>query len=59
MIYRDLKNFKNEQNFIDTLHSIHSRLSRGLLYKRSESNENPIDNEEFEDIVAELDILLK
>ncbi|QWV00072.1 AAA family ATPase [Francisella salimarina] len=53
-----LKNMIVENEFIDKLHEVHDRVSGGEIHNGTESDENPIDKEEFERMVRELENLM-
>jgi hypothetical protein len=55
--WNNLSLLKNQKAEVDSLHKIHSRLSGGELHVGNESRTNPIEFEEYKDIVNDLKII--
>lgn len=53
-----LKGLKNEHEFIDTLREIHDRVSGGEMHNGTESEENQIGKEEFDEMVNKIEQLI-
>ncbi|MBN2526974.1 MAG: hypothetical protein JXR76_11325 [Deltaproteobacteria bacterium] len=49
-----LKNMCTDANLIDVLHRVHDRVSGGMMHNGVESEENPIEVDEFNQMVSEL-----
>lgn len=52
-----LKGLKNEHELIDTLREIHDRVSGGEMHNGTESEENQIGKEEFDEMITKLEQL--
>ena len=53
--WEDLRNLNNDSAIIDILENIHSRVSGGEMHNGVESEENPIDKEEFENMISNIE----
>lgn len=53
-----LKQLNNEDTLINTLREIHDRVSGGEMHNGTESNENPIEKEEFDEMVKNIESIL-
>ncbi len=51
----DLKNLNNDPTLIDSLRNIHDRASGGNLHNGTEAEENPIEKDEFMEMVESLE----
>jgi len=51
----NLKLLNTESNLIDTLKDIHDRVSGGEMHNGTESEENPIEKEEFDEMVSKIE----
>lgn len=54
----ELKRINNDSAMIDSLKIIHGRCSGGEMHNGSEKEENPIDVDEFKQMVADLEVIL-
>lgn len=50
---------KTDDNFINGLREIHDRLSGGNLHEGTESEENPIEKEEFMRMICDIEKLIQ
>jgi len=50
-----LKQLNTDSEFIDTLKAVHDRISGGSMHNGTESEEDPIDKEEFDTMVIKLE----
>lgn len=55
----ELKKLNNDANTINLLKEIHGRVSGGEMHNGTENEENPINMDEFRDIISNLEDLLK
>jgi hypothetical protein len=52
--WENLKNMCTDEELIETLKRIHDRVSGGMLHNGTEANENPIEKEEYDQMLADL-----
>jgi len=57
--WAELKGIKNNNSIIDTLERIHSRVSGGEMHNGTERNENPIEVDEYKDMISDLENISK
>ena len=57
--WSELKKLKNDHNIIDKLESIHGRVSGGEMHNGTESEENPIEVEEFKTMISDVENVLQ
>ena len=55
----NLKQLNNSETIVESLRGMHDRVSGGVIHNGTESDENPIDKEEFESMLKELETLLE
>lgn len=53
-----LKEIKNDSHIIDVLENIHGRVSGGEIHNGTEKDENPIDVEEFNEMISQIEGIL-
>ncbi len=54
-----LKELKNDRNIIDKLENIHGRVSGGEMHNGTESEENPIEVEEFKTMISDIKSIMQ
>lgn len=57
--WAELKSINNDSVVIDTLERIHSRVSGGEMHNGTERNENPIEVDEYNSMILDLDNILQ
>lgn len=57
--WAELKSINNDGVVIDTLERIHSRVSGGEMHNGTERNENPIEVDEYNNMILDLDKILQ
>lgn len=57
--WAELKNINNDNSVIDTLEKIHSRVSGGEMHNGTENEENPIEVDEFNIMISDIEALRK
>jgi len=57
--WAELKKLKNDHNIIDKLETIHGRVSGGEMHNGTESEENPIEMEEFNTMISDIESILQ
>jgi energy-coupling factor transporter ATP-binding protein EcfA2 len=55
----ELKRLKNDHKIIDKLETIHGRVSGGEMHNGTESEENPIEVEEFKTMISDIEGMLQ
>ncbi|MDD2358551.1 MAG: hypothetical protein PHX13_11640, partial [Thiovulaceae bacterium] len=53
-----LKQLNNEDSLLNTLREIHDRVSGGEMHNGTESEENQIEKEEFDDMIVKLELII-
>ncbi|ASB50450.1 AAA family ATPase [Alkalitalea saponilacus] len=53
--WAELKNIKNDSVLVDSLERIHGRVSGGEMHNGTERNENPIDIDEFNRMITDIE----
>lgn len=56
--WAELKNIKNDSEIVDSLERIHGRVSGGQMHNGTERNENPIDIDEFNRMIMDIESIL-
>ncbi|MHA7108754.1 AAA family ATPase [Sunxiuqinia elliptica] len=56
--WAELKNIKNDSEIVDSLERIHGRVSGGQMHNGTERNENPIDIDEFNRMITDIESIL-
>ncbi|WP_163718735.1 AAA family ATPase [Mangrovibacterium lignilyticum] len=56
--WAELKNIKNGSEIVDSLERIHGRVSGGQMHNGTERNENPIDIDEFNRMITDIESIL-
>lgn len=56
--WAELKKLNNDYNVIDTLQTIHSRVSGGEMHNGTENEENPIEIDEFNTMISDIENIL-
>lgn len=56
--WSELKNLKNDSAIIDTLEAIHGRVSGGEMHNGTENEENPIEIDEFNTMISNIENIL-
>lgn len=56
--WNELKKLKNDSSTIDTLETIHGRVSGGAMHNGTESEENPIEVDEFKMMISSIESIL-
>ena len=57
--WEELKNLNNDGVTIDKLKEIHDRVSGGEMHNGTENEDNPIEVEEFQDMLSDIENILK
>jgi hypothetical protein len=57
--WAEFKKLKNDHNIIDKLETIHGRVSGGEMHNGTESEENPIEFEEFKTMISDIESILR
>ena len=55
----ELKKLNNDSSIIDKLEEIHGRVSGGEMHNGTENEENPIEVDEFNNMISEIESILK
>ena len=56
--WADLKKLKNDSDTIDKLETIHGRVSGGEMHNGTENEENPIEVDEFNEMISDIEDFL-